>query len=175
MHIYGGAELANAYRTVRKNTVQIAEDIPADKYSFVPAPGVRSVGATLAHIACVPTLYETLHRVARITTIAGFDFPGLMRTLSAEEQKPRSKEELIALLKSKGEDYASWLATLTPEFLSETYTDHEGQNPKTRLEGLLSAKEHEMHHRAQLMLVERMLGIVPHLTRQMQERMAARA
>ena len=30
----------------------------------------------------------------------------------------------------------------------------------------------EMHHRGQLMLIERMLGIVPHLTRHMQERMA---
>jgi uncharacterized damage-inducible protein DinB len=31
-----------------------------------------------------------------------------------------------------------------------------------------------MHHRGQLMLIERMLGIVPHLTRQFQQRMAAR-
>jgi len=30
-----------------------------------------------------------------------------------------------------------------------------------------------MHHRGQLMLIKRMLGIVPHLTRHMQERMAA--
>jgi uncharacterized damage-inducible protein DinB len=45
-------------------------------------------------------------------------------------------------------------------------------NVKTRFEMLLSVKEHEMHHRAQLMVVERMLGLVPHLTRQMQERMA---
>jgi uncharacterized damage-inducible protein DinB len=37
---------------------------------------------------------------------------------------------------------------------------------------MLGPKEHEMHHRAQLMVVERMLGIVPHLTRQMQQRMA---
>ena len=43
---------------------------------------------------------------------------------------------------------------------------------KTRFEMLLGTKEHEMHHRGQLMLIERMLGIVPHLTRQMQERMA---
>jgi uncharacterized damage-inducible protein DinB len=40
------------------------------------------------------------------------------------------------------------------------------------LESLLGAKEHEMHHRAQLMLIERQLGIVPHLTRQRQERIA---
>jgi len=28
-----------------------------------------------------------------------------------------------------------------------------------------------MHHRGQLMVIERMLGITPHLTRQMMERM----
>jgi uncharacterized damage-inducible protein DinB len=37
---------------------------------------------------------------------------------------------------------------------------------------LLGAKEHEMHHRGQLMLIQRMIGLVPHLTRQMQERTA---
>jgi len=37
---------------------------------------------------------------------------------------------------------------------------------------IASVKEHEMHHRGQLMLIERMIGIVPHLTRQMQDRMA---
>ena len=34
----------------------------------------------------------------------------------------------------------------------------------------MSVKEHEMHHRGQLMLIERMLGIVPHLTRARQNR-----
>jgi uncharacterized damage-inducible protein DinB len=45
---------------------------------------------------------------------------------------------------------------------------------KTRFEMLLGTKEHEMHHRGQLMLIQRMIGLVPHLTRVMQERMAAR-
>ena len=45
---------------------------------------------------------------------------------------------------------------------------------KTRFEMLLGMKEHEMHHRAQLMVMERMLGVVPHLTRRMQEMMARR-
>ena len=44
---------------------------------------------------------------------------------------------------------------------------------KTRFEMLLSAKEHEMHHRAQLMVYERMLGIIPHLTRRRTANMAA--
>ena len=38
---------------------------------------------------------------------------------------------------------------------------------------ILSVKEHEMHHRGQLMLIERLVGIVPHLTREMQARMTA--
>jgi uncharacterized damage-inducible protein DinB len=33
---------------------------------------------------------------------------------------------------------------------------------------LLGTKEHEMHHRAQLTVIERLLGIVPHLTRNRQ-------
>jgi uncharacterized damage-inducible protein DinB len=37
---------------------------------------------------------------------------------------------------------------------------------------LLGTKEHEMHHRGQLMVIERLIGIVPHLTRY---RQAARA
>jgi uncharacterized damage-inducible protein DinB len=38
----------------------------------------------------------------------------------------------------------------------------------------MSIKEHEMHHRGQLMLIERLLGVVPHLTRQREERQRAR-
>jgi uncharacterized damage-inducible protein DinB len=38
---------------------------------------------------------------------------------------------------------------------------------------LLGTKEHEMHHRAQLTVIERLLGIVPHLTRKRQMRETA--
>ncbi len=44
---------------------------------------------------------------------------------------------------------------------------------RSRFDMILSVKEHEMHHRGQLMLIERMVGIVPHLTREMQARIAA--
>ncbi len=170
---YGGRELANAYRTVRGNTIQIAQDIPADKYSFVTAPGVRSVAGMLVHIALSAKFHEDMHRVKRLSTLKGYDFPAMFIAGEAEEKKTRSKEEIIQLLEKEGERFANWLETLTPEFLAETFTDGTGQNARTRFESLLSAKEHEMHHRAQLMLVQRQVGLVPHLTRQRQERMAA--
>jgi uncharacterized damage-inducible protein DinB len=170
MSNYGAAELANAFRTVRNNTIQIAEDIPDDKYDFVAAPDCRSVSALLRHIAFASIFYDDIHRDRRITTLKGYDFGAIVARSDAEERKPRTKAEIIALLKAEGERFAGWMQSLSPEFLAETFTDPMGQNPRTRLESLMGAKEHEMHHRGQLMLIERMLGVVPHLTRQREER-----
>ena len=52
MTYYGGKELAESFRTVRNNTIQIAEEIPEESYSFRPSPDCRAaIGQTLAHIA----------------------------------------------------------------------------------------------------------------------------
>jgi uncharacterized damage-inducible protein DinB len=171
MSIYGGKELASAFRTVRKNTIQVAEDIPEDKYGFVAAPEVRSVASMLTHVAIATRISEELHKKG-LTTLVGFDFFGMLDKFKAEEAKGRSKAEILALLRTEGEQFAAWLETLTPEFLAEDVTEPDGKTTKTRFEGLLGAKEHEMHHRAQVMLIERQLGIVPHLTRRSQERAA---
>lgn len=168
MGVYGGKELANAFRTVRKNTIQVARDIPEDKYNFVAAPEVRTVGRMLTHVAISTRIWEDVHN-KRLTTLVGYDFFGMMDKFNAEEAKPRTKREIVELLGTEGEQFARWLETLTPEFLAETVTEPDGATTKTRFERLLAAKEHEMHHRAQLMLIERQLGIVPHLTRQFQE------
>jgi len=175
MSAYGGKEMAAAFRTVRTNTLQVAQDIPEDKYDFVAAPELRSVRALLAHIAIYPRLADDMHRVKHISTVQGYDFFGMMKQMGAEEATPRTKAQLIELLTSEGEKFAKWLESLSPAFLAETYTDHTGANPKSRFEGLLSPKEHEMHHRAQLMLIQRLLGITPHLTRRRQEQAAAMA
>ena len=51
MNYYGAKDLAESFRTVRKNTIQVAEDIPEDKYSYRAAPDTMSVGEILAHLA----------------------------------------------------------------------------------------------------------------------------
>jgi|SRR5208282_5006585 len=168
---YGGKELAGAFRTVRKNTIQVAEDIPEPKYNYVPAPDVRSVAGMLAHIAVSTRIWVELNKL-KLTTLVGFNFPEFVAPFRAEESKHRSKPELLELLRAEGEQFAAWLESLTPEFLAETIIEPDGKTAKSRFERILGAKEHEMHHRAQLMLIERQLGIVPHLTRQFNERQA---
>jgi uncharacterized damage-inducible protein DinB len=175
MTYYGAKELARSFRTVRNNTIQIAEEIPEDKYGFRPAEGCRSVAETLAHIAVMSRVPEQIHFVEHRSTLAGFDFLGFRGKLQAEAKALRTKAQIIELLRTEGEKYAKALEGVTEAFLGEQVEYPEGMEPrvKSRFEMLIAPKEHEMHHRGQLMVVQRMLGITPHLTRQMEERIAA--
>jgi uncharacterized damage-inducible protein DinB len=172
---YGGKELAASFRTVRKNTLTIAAELPADKYSFRATPDARSVGELLSHIALAYGFQYQLHAVDRRSDLVGFDFIGLMKRMSADEKVQRSKEEILEMLHTSGEKWAGWLDGLTDDFLAERVEFPAGASPasKSRFEMVLSVKEHEMHHRGQLMLIERMVGIVPHLTRENEARRAA--
>ena len=175
MTYYGPKELAASFRTVRKNTIQIAEEIPEERYDFRAAPDTRSVAETLVHIAIVPRVPEQIHFIERRNTLVGFDFLAFIGKLAAEEQAPRSKAAILDLLRTEGEKFAKLLDGVTENFLAERVEYPQGMLPpiKSRFEMLLGAKEHEMHHRGQLMLIERMIGITPHLTRHLQERVAA--
>lgn len=175
MIYYGPAQLAAAFRTVRKNTIQIAEEIPEAHYGYRVTPECRSIAETLVHIAVLPRVPEQIHFLERRDTLVGFDFFSLMDKLRAEVQAPRSKQQILDLLRIEGDKFARLLEGVTEDFLAEPVAYPEGMVPpvKSRFEMLISAKEHEMHHRGQLMVVERLLGISPHLTRQMQERIAA--
>jgi uncharacterized damage-inducible protein DinB len=173
---YGGKDLADAFRTVRKNTIQIAEEIPESQYDFRAAPESRSVRETLAHIGVSPQFQLHVHR-NKITDMGTVNFGELFQKFGGDEKKPRSKAEVVAYLTSEGDSFASFLESVDDAFLGERVTLPPGAQPasKSRFEMLLGAKEHEMHHRAQLMTLQRMIGQVPHLTRQGQARMAAHA
>jgi uncharacterized damage-inducible protein DinB len=175
MTYYSAKELAAAFRTVRNNTIKIAEEIPEDKYSFQAASDSRTVAQTLVHIATGTRFSTVVHGEQKLKTLEGFNFYSFIHPIMAEEQKPRSKAEIIQLLRSSGDQFAELLGGLSEAFLSEQVSFPAGaQAPtKSRFEMLLGVKEHEMHHRAQLMVLQRMLGIVPHLTREQQARMAA--
>ncbi len=177
MTYYGAKELAESFRTVRKNTIAIANDIPEQQYGFRATPDSRTIGQTLVHINLGPQLQEQIHGAERRTTLVGFDFPAFLASVIAEEKKTYSKAQIIQLLEQSGTRFVSWLESLSDGFLAERVAMPPGATPdsKSRFEMILGVKEHEMHHRGQLMLMERMIGVVPHLTRQMQERMAAMA
>jgi uncharacterized damage-inducible protein DinB len=176
MTYYGASELARSFRVVRKNTLAVAEDIPEDKYDYRPTPECRSVREILAHIAVSSQRTYRGHAVQKITTFAGIDWPTYIRERQEQEQQlaRSSKAQLIEFLRADGDAWGAYLDTVPEEELAVVIPFSPPAEPptKSRFEMLLSAKEHEMHHRAQLMVFERMLGLVPHLTRQRQARTA---
>ena len=100
-----------------------------------------------------------------------------MARVGALEKELTTKAQIVDALKKYGEEFGSFLGGLTDDQLRETVSFPPPMEPseKTRFEMLLGAKEHEMHHRAKLMLVQRLIGQVPHLTKRRMERMAQMA
>src|SRR5262245_55507987 len=118
MTYYGSKQLADAFRTVRKNTLAIAQDIPDDKYSFRAAPETRIVSQLLIHIAVSSAWQQELHS-ERVQSLEGYDFAGRFMKDKAEEQVPRTKAQIIDLLQRTGEAFGSFLDALSEGALSE--------------------------------------------------------
>ena len=176
MNYYGAKELAESFRVVRGNTITIAEELPEDRYAFRPAPETRTVGELLAHIALAYSFHHQVHAVEHRSSMEGFDFVGLMQRLAVEEKAARSKEQTLAMLRSSGEKWATWLDGVTESVLAERVSfggDNGGS--KSRFEMILSVKEHEMHYRGQLMLDRADGGAGAAFTRAQMARRAAMA
>jgi uncharacterized damage-inducible protein DinB len=175
MTYYGSKELAASFRTVRNNTIKIAEEIGEENYGFRASPETRTIGETLVHLSNAYKMAYEIHGVRKLSALAGFDFMGFMGPIMADEKAAHSKADILKKLAEGRDVFGNFLEGLSEEFLAEPMAMMPSPtNPptKSRFEMLLGVKEHEMHHRAQLMLMQRMLGMVPHLTRQMQEMMA---
>jgi uncharacterized damage-inducible protein DinB len=166
MNVYGGKQMAESFRTVRTNTIAIGEDIPDDKYGFSPTADTRTVRAQLAHVAC-----STAWQISLCTNHVTFvDFPMFAASVAeaaAREQTLTTKSAVLHALEEEGARFASFLESLSDLTLAETVRFSPPVQPssRSRFEMLLAVKEHEMHHRAQLMVYQRVLGMVPHLTR----------
>jgi uncharacterized damage-inducible protein DinB len=174
MTYYGNADLARSFRTVRRNTLTIAEEIPEERYGFRPTPDMRSVAEILAHLIVSARAAYDAHAVRKLTTYVGIDFHALARQRQQEERQFVSKADILDALRHDGEAWGRYLDSVPDDEMAVLIPFPPGAEPpvKSRFEMLLGVKEHEMHHRAQLMVIQRLLGIVPHLTRMRLARMA---
>jgi uncharacterized damage-inducible protein DinB len=174
---YSGRDLARSFRTVRKNTIQIAKDIPQDKWTFRATPDTRSIGELLAHIAALTRPTRGIHMVDRRIALSAADFGPYYVESGAYEKTLTSPAVILQTLEHDGEEFARDLEAQSEADLAQhvQFAPPIQPSSKTRFELLMAAKEHEMHHRGQLMLLERMVGVVPHLTREREARAQARA
>jgi uncharacterized damage-inducible protein DinB len=161
--LYGIRQLADSMRAVRQNTLLIAGDIPESEFGFRATPGTRSVAETLIHIAWLWSSDHLIHEELHLDSVEGFDFPGLLEKSAVEEKRTRSKAEILELLRSEGDRWVRWVEQLPEPFLAERVR-LPGGGSVSRFEMLMGTKEHELQHRAQLTVLERMVGVVPRFT-----------
>src|SRR5262245_57631071 len=117
--MYTSQDLARSFRTVRKNTLLIAHDIPEDKWSFHAAPGSRTIAELFGHIAALTLTPKQLHLIDRKTFIAPDEFRALGAESGAYERTLKTRNAIIRALEENGEDFAQRLDALTHSQLAE--------------------------------------------------------
>src|SRR5215203_5637184 len=143
---YDARQLAESIRTVRKNTLTIAEEIPAEKYAFRPVPELRSVAELLAHLA-VNTGWQMDVHGGHVDFI-DFEMFGKRRAeAEAAEKGLTTKDQIVAALRAEGERFAAFVEGLPDETLNERVSFPPPVQPqsRSRFEMMQGAKEHEMH------------------------------
>ena len=126
----------------------------------------RRVGRSRKRSSTSPgsaTSDRILHEEEHLDALEGFDFPALLRKSEVEEKRRRSKAEILELLRTEGERHASWLEQQPEAFLAER-VQLPGGGSVSRFEMFLATKEHELQHRAQLTVIDRLIGVVPRFT-----------
>jgi uncharacterized damage-inducible protein DinB len=164
MSLYGIPQLADSFRTVRRNTIQVAEEISEADYDYRPSPASRSVAETLVHIAWLGAADRVMHEGTPLGSFEGFDFAAFLQSSEVEESRRRSKADIIELVRTEGDRWVHWIEQLPETFLAEPFRLPDGTSV-SRFELLVGSKEHELQHRAQLTVIQRLLGLVPHFTR----------
>ena len=102
------AQLVESARTVRRGTIQVAEDIPEASYAFRPAPGSRSVAEILVHIAWLTSTDLLIHEA----TYAGSD-------LALAERANHSTSLMAARVASEANAKRLYLTHFSARYESE--------------------------------------------------------
>jgi len=138
------------WQHVTKQVIDLANAIPADKYSWRPAPGVRSVSEVFMHIAV--SNYWLLSETGAIT------YPKALEPDDIDT-KITSKPEVIDWLTKSFEAVKAARAKETPAALAKKVhiADRDAPRDGIYLRILIHANE----HMGQLVAYSRMNGIVP--------------
>jgi uncharacterized damage-inducible protein DinB len=135
--------MAAHWKTAGDYTIAIAEQMPAEFYSFKPVPEEMSFAEQLLHIAKANTYF--------LSTLTGDKF--------ADPPATFDKDSVLKYLRASFDWSNAEIAKLTPEEMQKSYP-LEGQSMSGH-EVLMLAWNHTTHHRGQLIVYLRLKGIKP--------------
>ena len=147
--------IARAYSRLELQVLQVAEEMPADDFSFRPSPDVRTFGEQLRHIAAVQWVVGAalLHEAPPVDVGDGDNGPP---SLTGKTEIVRYAKDSFAYFRRATENLDDRNAL---EILPHPY---DPKNTKlARLALIAGYVCHGWEHYGQMVIYERLKGIVP--------------
>lgn len=162
--------IINMWKDVRNGLISEVERIPDDQFSFRATPETRSIAELLHHVIEVQKILvgETCREDSNIRRQS---FAHHTKEYASGVRDAADKQGIIDLLRSSMEDVEPCVRSYA-EKLDEPTSSLDG---RTTSKGaiLTFAVSHEMYHRGQLTVYERLLNIEPVLTGRLKKLFAA--
>lgn len=144
------ASVVSILKNSKAYTLQVAETMPAEDYSFKTADSVKTFGEQMAHLA-MSSMF--IHK----KLILGEELPESEMT---EESIGASKEQTIEVINMAFDSIIASLEEMSHEQLHEKFSVFFlPEKPEfTKIEGFLFIRDHVTHHRGQAIVYLRIKG-----------------
>jgi uncharacterized damage-inducible protein DinB len=163
-------QVCDQWQDVRNGLIKEVELIPSEQMGFKPASESRSVLELLHHI--VESQRVLAGEMCRENTNFQRGFPALMAEFAGGVKDATTKEAVIELLRSSMEETTKNVLSFGDSGFEKMMTRFDGKQC-TKLAMLNFTVSHEMYHRGQLTVYERLMGIEPALTQLFRKMMSA--
>jgi len=147
------SEVLRSWNYIGKRLIDMAEDLPEDKYDYRPTPEVRTFAEQLLHVA--GSNYHFID-TARGRELGPEDLP---------REKHRTKAEVVAVLKKSFEEGAELIRQAGDEGMGKQVKYPYGNRQMSQYGFWLDPVEHAGEHYGQLVVYYRLNGLVPPASR----------
>lgn len=164
--------LITSWKEVRHGFIDEVAQVAADQFAFRATPETRSIAELVQHI--IETQKVLIGEACRAEpNLMRQSFPDHIKEYAPEVATTTDREGLLALLRSSMEKAEATIRA-NEETLGDSMKRFDGRL-MDKLEFLRFAASHEMYHRGQLTVYERLLGIKPALTTKFEKLFAQRS
>lgn len=163
--------LVNMWKEFRKGLIAEVEQIPDDKFDFRATPETRTIAELLQHVVEVQKML--IGEACRADgNLRRQSFADHVNEYAPEAKAVTDKNGLLELLRSSMEVCEASIRS-NDDLMQGSMGGMDGK-PTPKLKVVNFAMSHEMYHRGQLTVYERLLHLEPALTKQF-ARMTAQA
>ena len=159
-------ETIEGWWDVRNGVIAEAENIPADKYDFRPVPEVRNVREMLQHILEI-AMMMTGELTRPDTNLRRYPWPKLLKHYASPAYEATTKAQLVKLLGAQLKDAEKKFRDAGELSLLQFHTRFDGKQG-TKFAWWHHGIAQEEYHRGQLATYQRLMGLVPALTKAIQ-------